>query len=110
MLDLLAGKGFDKGRIDLYTDYQRNKRLDINRLLRSRASYDGALIGPTAHRMCGDFGDCDSLLAALRRHSEDYIPFAVMEQQGSLKITNKTLNNVADKLLQQLRRIDQYLG
>jgi len=81
--------GYDKGNIEVYGDYNKNKRLDT-RIFRNTGKYNGILLGPIAHKVVG-LGSNSSVLSKIS--SEPGYPRCciIQTKSGHLKITKTAL-------------------
>ncbi len=82
--------------IDINNDYKKNKRYNI-KTLQYNSKYDGIMIGPIAHKVCG-MGDNSSVIQALSR--EGFPPIVeVRAKSGKLKITKTSIKEAMKSLL-----------
>lgn len=81
-------------------DYDKNKQFNI-RSLRFNSQYDGILIGPIAHSVCG-MGEHSSVTQTLKE--EGYPPHEVLiTKSGGLKLTRTSLKDACSKLLNTIQ-------
>lgn len=82
--------------IVVMNDYDKNKQFNISSL-KYNSQYDGILIGPIAHSVCG-MGDNSSVTQTLKE--EGYPPHEELRtKSGGLKLTRTSLKEACSKLL-----------
>lgn len=100
--------GYEKNKIDVLTEYDKMKSLDMNNLKKMRSKYDGILLGPMPHKMHGDMIG-NSLIGMMENHPDDYPPFVVVrDSAGGLKISNSSLARAISTLSEKMERVNQY--
>ena len=77
--------GFNKKNLEMYTDYDKMKNLDIRRF-RNTEKYEGIVLGPIPHSVKGK--DYDSVLASILSSTDGY-PYWIkcMTESGEFKMT-----------------------
>ena len=108
ILSTIIKAGFDKKKIQLYTDYHKFKSIDINNLKKIRSRYDGILLGPMPHKMHGDMQG-ESLIGIMQNHPEEYPPFTVIiDKAKKLKISKSSLKHALEELEKKLKLVNTY--
>jgi len=108
ILSTITKAGFDKKKIQIYTEYQKFKSIDINNLKKIRSRYDGILLGPMPHKMHGDMNG-ESLIGIMQNNSEEYPPFTVIRDKAhKLKISKSSLKDALEELENKLRLVNTY--
>jgi len=91
--------GYEKDRIEVHNDYDKNKHFDIRKLQYS-TEYKSVFIGPVAHKIVG-LGNYDSIIEKIQSE-QGYPPFQILKaKSGDLKITKTSLKNAFDNLMHQ---------
>jgi hypothetical protein len=108
ILSTITKAGFDKKKIQIYTEYEKFKSIDINNLKKIRSRYDGILLGPMPHKMHGDMPGT-SLIEVMQNNPEEYPPFTVVRDKAHrLKISKSSLKDAIDKLENKLQLVNAY--
>lgn len=97
--------GYDKCNIEVYGDYNKNKRLDT-RLFRNTDKYSGILVGPIAHKIVG-LGDNNSVLSKITNEPGYPKCCVIRTKSGHLKITKTALKKAFIDLSEQAATLEK---